>query len=290
MARLLIALALFLAAGCAARPPHEPISVEVLDGSWGSPPRDPSDKSLCIGTYNVHWLDYPRSLRRDLYRLQQDDKTRVDVWCFQEVRPRKDMGELPLTLRALLPGDWHLAIARVNRLSELGSDDWECQVIASRYPIEQAKVLMLDDDPRDKQRAALAACIPIGDTELWVVNTDHAPSFFSSNFANDRQLDRLCQQLKSFDAQQAVVAGDFNCAGNLFRFLGNDAQVRRVDQRLADAGFKSAATTGPTFHAGLIRNRLDRIYVRGAEVARTHIDTRGMGSDHYPVLCRMTLP
>ena len=163
---------------------------------------------------------------------------------------------------------------------------WESQVIASRFPIERVDVWPLDDRGA-KRRVALTARIDVAGRTVLVVNTDHEPSMFAWRDGNRRQARRLADRVWACGNEFVIVAGDFNCAGNLFRLRGNTANVRHVDHALAGAGLTPLATTGPTYRSGLIRSRLDRIYARGLNLIDGAVATTSRGSDHFPVWGRL---
>ena len=227
--------------------------------------------SLTVATYNVHGLRNCAGVRRDLAAL--DD---VLVWCQQEV-PHADGREIESILP---PGAWHVAAIPVN--PDPKRHAWEAQVIASRFPIERVDVWPLDDRGA-KRRVALAAQIDVGGHPVLVVNTDHEPSMLAWRDGNTLQARQLAERVRACGSEIVIVAGDFNCAGNLFRLRGNTANVRHVDHTLAGAGLTPLATSGPTFRSGLLRSRLDRIYARGLNLIGGAVAASSRGSDHFPV-------
>ena len=270
--RILLAIAVFTCTGCAARPRsplQPPVAFTVRAGDVSAHIRDAS--SLTVATYNVPGLRNRTGVRRDLAALDH-----VLVWCLQEV-PYADDREIESILP---PGTWQVAVIPVNR--DPKRRQWESQVIASRFPIERVDVWPLDDG-RAKRRVALTAQIDVAGRTVLVVNTDHEPSMLAWRDGNTRQARRLAERVRTCGEDVAIVAGDFNCAGNLFRLRGNTGNVRHVDHTLAGAGLIPLATTGPTFRSGLIRSRLDRIYARGLNLIDGAVATTSRGSDHFPV-------
>ena len=272
-------------------------AIQMVSLGEGGAPAGGGDGSLVVGTYNVRWLDDRAGVRRAVAALP-----RVNVWCFQELRVRgDDSAAVAAALGPVLPpGRWHVAAARVNRLREIGSDDWEAQAVASRFPIEAARGWVLDASGA-KRRLALVAQADAGGRAVCVVNTDHEPSFFSGRDGNRRQVRRLVARLGRWIAGEpagdgaggggrcVVVAGDFNCAGNFWRGYGNGDHVVRVDRALAPLGLRPAAppARAPTFNAWPLWLRLDRVYARGARVTRSGVGRAGGGSDHVPVWCAL---
>ncbi len=241
---------------------------------------------LTVATYNVHWLSERPMLRRDFHRMRD-----VDVWCLQEVRLKPGDGALRSlegSLSDLLPGHWYGAVVPVNRLRELHSRDWEAQAIVSRIPIVCADVWELDSGG-EKRRVALTALLRIGRREVLVVNTDHEPSFLSWRDGNAVQVRALVERLKSESTPCVVTGGDFNCSGRVFWLQGNDGHIQQIDAAMAEAGATPVHTNGPTFIAGPIHLRLDRLYLRGLHGVAQGVGEWCSGSDHRPVWCRVRI-
>lgn len=235
---------------------------------------------LVVGSYNIHWLSQPAELNATLAKLQQ-----VNVWCLQEVRiAGEDEASTTAALKHILPpGTWHVAVARVNLLRELDSTDWECQVIVSRFPISNVRTFPLDDTGA-KLRVALAADLKVNGQSICVVNTDHEPSFLMWRNRNKLQVEALVTALDSISLSHVVVAGDFNCAGNIWRAYGNGAHVSRLDAALSAIFFNPAIDKSiPTFRTGLLDFVLDRIYLRELYAVEQGIDHESTGSDHFPI-------
>jgi endonuclease/exonuclease/phosphatase family metal-dependent hydrolase len=230
--------------------------------------------SLIVATYNVHGLRNRAGVRRDLAAL--DD---VLVWCLQEV-PYADDRQIESILP---PGTWHVAVIPVNHDAKRRA--WEAQVIASRFPLKLVDVWPLDDHGA-KRRVALAAQIDVGGHPILVVNTDHEPSMLAWRDGNTLQARRLADRVRECGDKFIIVAGDFNCAGNLYRLRGNTAHVRLIDDTLARAGLAPLETTGCTFRSGLVRSRLDRVYARGMQPVAGAVAVASSGSDHFPVRVR----
>ena len=264
-------LTLVICAGCAARPADRSSIVPrllVIDPAATTIPHAPGDE-LTVATYNVHGLRDRDGVRRDLASM--DD---VDVWCFQEFPPSARLEEI-VTL-----GRWHAAIAEVN--------PGEAQVIASRLPLTDVGVWPLDDRGA-KRRAALVARASVSGRSVLVVNTDHEPSFFALRDGNTFQTRRLAERLRAGGPEPTVVGGDFNCAGSLWRFRGNDAHVARVDSTLNEVGFVAPAAREATYRWGLIRSRVDRVYARGLVPLDEGVASDARGSDHRPAWRRFAL-
>jgi endonuclease/exonuclease/phosphatase family metal-dependent hydrolase len=268
--------AMLLCVGCTTAPASrealaEPIQRRIRAHELATPP----SSVLTVATYNVHGLQEVNAIRTDLAKLDH-----VTVWCLQEFTHASG-GEAE---RVLPPGRWYVATIPLNR-DPRHPREWEAQVIASRFPIERVDVWPLDDAGA-KRRVALAARVDVNGCPVLVVNTDHEPSMFAWRNGNAVQVKRLVEHLRRCDEDAVIVAGDFNCSASLFRLTGNTAHARRVDAAMANAGFAPAGAAGTTFHSGIIRSHVDRIYVRGLSREAGAIDTTATGSDHFPVWSR----
>ncbi|HYO09960.1 MAG TPA: endonuclease/exonuclease/phosphatase family protein [Tepidisphaeraceae bacterium] len=264
-------------------------------------------RGLVVASYNLHQMLEPDALRADLAGLAF-----VDVWAMQEVpvpRPgERDDDEEDVQrhrdafrqsmARILPPGTWHLRAVAVNSTGGGGGrgggrrpGGWTCegQVVASRLPIRGSAVWELGGE--GKRRVALAAFIDhprAGDVA--VVNTDHEPGLFSSApgpAGNDAQVARLLDHLSRCD-RPAIVAGDFNPTGLLWRLRTHGRHVARLVRAMADAGL---STTGHgdtvTFRSGPAAMRLDHIFLRDLRWVAGGVATTARGSDHLPVWCEV---
>jgi endonuclease/exonuclease/phosphatase family metal-dependent hydrolase len=268
-----------LGVGCAARPAVRAQLTSPIERTVRSDSSSPLATSLTLATYNVHGLLKRDAIRRDLARLDA-----VTVWCLQEFPYAAD-GDVESILP---PGRWYVATIPLNR-ERPNARDWESQVIASRYPIEGAQVWPLDDGGA-KRRVALTASIRANGRTVRIVNTDHEPSIFAWRDGNRVQVRRLVERLRACDDETVLVAGDFNCSGNVFRLLGNSGHARRIDAAMRDAGFTSVGAGGTTFRSGVIHAHLDRIYARQVYQSAGAIAATATGSDHLPVWIRFGMP
>jgi CPA2 family monovalent cation:H+ antiporter-2 len=274
-----------LAVGCqSTHPVHIAPVVRMFTVDDQQPTRS-AGESITVGSYNVHWLGNSSALGDDLKRLD-----RVDVWCFQEVRvaPSIADGSCPDGLKAILPpGRWYGAIAAVNPLSEINSADQESQVIISRLPIKSTSIWTLDTTG-EKQRVALTASLDLGGNELMLINTDHAPTFLSVGDENTHQVAALVDRLSHEPTSSVLVAGDFNCAGNLWRLRGNHRNANQVTKQMRSASFQSVCLDDPTFAPA--RLTIDRMYARNLPCLNCGIDNSATGSDHFPIWSTLRLP
>jgi endonuclease/exonuclease/phosphatase family metal-dependent hydrolase len=237
-----------------------------------SSPHEP----FTLATYNVHGLVQRDAIRRDLATLDG-----VTVWCLQEFPHASDRD-----IESILPpGRWYVATRPLNR----ERSTWESQVIASRFPIDRVEIWPLDDGGA-KRRAALTARANVNGRLIRIVNTDHEPSIFAWRDGNRVQVRRLIERLRSCDEDAVLVAGDFNCSGNVFRLISNSGHTRKIDAAMAEAGFTSVGPTGTTFRRGILRARLDRMYARQIDRPQSAIATKARGSDHLPVWTRFDVP
>jgi endonuclease/exonuclease/phosphatase family metal-dependent hydrolase len=267
--------AALLCVGCAAAPAsREPLAKPIQQTVRPSQSSQPSPL-LTVGTYNVHGLQRADAVRNDLAKLDH-----VTVWCLQEY-PHASGGEAE---RILPPGRWYVATIPVN-CEPRHPREWEAQVIASRFPIERVEVWPLDNGGA-KRRVALAVRVDVNGRKVLVVNTDHEPSMFAWRNGNALQVKRLTEHLHNCGDEPVVVAGDFNCSASLFRLSSNTSHVRQVNAAMANVGFAPATARGATFHFGIARANVDRIYVRNLSPDAGAIDSTAAGSDHFPVWSR----
>lgn len=242
---------------------------------------------LAIATWNVHWQDQPADLARTIGRMGA-----VDVWCLQEVRidARADAEAVIDAVDDLLPpGRWHVAAIPLNRLRERASDDWESQVIASRFPLTDVTVANTEDRPGAKRRVMLSAAIQVGAQPIRIVNVDHEPSYFSFTDHSRRQSLAAATALSLADGVPTVVADDFNTAGNLWRLRGNENTVASLDALMSQTSFRPAMATTDTFRRGWASLCLDRIYTSGVTVTRAGVQKSAVASNHRPVWCMIDL-
>jgi endonuclease/exonuclease/phosphatase (EEP) superfamily protein YafD len=88
-----------------------------------------------------------------------------------------------------------------------------------------------------------------------------------------------------------IVGGDFNTCGNLWRLRSSAADAARAHRLLSQTGLAPAldSTAEPTFFAGVVRGRLDDLYVRALAVENARICRESRGSDHRPLACEVRL-
>jgi endonuclease/exonuclease/phosphatase family metal-dependent hydrolase len=251
----------------------------------------PAVATLKVATYNLNHLENLAGLREDIARVD------ADVWFFQELRiaPQSD-GEAPQSLRQLLPpGAWNVVIVRVNRLHETGDEqsDTEAQAIATRLPILRSEVWPLErgKDRSLRRRCALAVRAQIGGREVLLVNADLAPEYLAfEGDGRERYLKSLLHQLPAADDAPAIIGGDFNTCGNLWRFRSSRSDALVAHSFMSQAGFTPALDRAdPTFSVGIIDGRLDDLYVRGCDATNAAVDHKSRGSDHRPLVCQVHL-
>ncbi len=262
----------------------------------GHPPGE-----ITVGTYNVHWFDDIRALAEDLSDLRF-----VDAWAFQEVpgsppdtgedsetRPREFLPAAEELLDILPEGLWYGLYVPVNVLVERPGDRWESQVIVSRFPIARYCVWELGH-AGTKRRVAVAAWLKVGPGDVLFVNTDHeVSSLFAGPADRMRQVRGLLARMEPPRREPAILAGDFNSAGNLLWGTSNAEEVGELRQVMARRGFVFPADDRgekPTFHSTFLARRLDHIFVRGLEILAWGIPDGAGGSDHYPLWCRVRAP
>ena len=250
----LLSLILLLAAGCAV----------------SNAPQLPAD--LTAATYNLRGLSAPQKLRDDFRLLAS-----VDIWAFQEVNVDAD-GLAPLA-ELLPPGPWWGVGAVVNGT--------EAQAIVSRWPITAATVWPLKSTG-PKRRAALVATVDAPGGPVAVVCVDVGPTWLDPAAGGDLAAASLVARLREeLPDGPAVVMGDFNTAGNLWRLRSSGADARRLRKVMASVGFfpcEAASGGAITYRGGLLRLTLDHAFARGLTVLDAAPSRRARGSDHLPLV------
>ena len=253
-------LILLLAAGCAIP----------------NAPRRPAD--FTAATYNVRDLSAPAKLRGDFRLLKS-----VDLWAFQEVRVDAD-GLAPLA-ELLPPGKWWGVCAVVNGT--------EAQAVVSRWPITAATAWPLTSTG-PKRRVALVATVETPGWPITVVCVDVGPTWLDPTAGGDAAAASLAARLREeLPDGPAVVLGDFNTAGNLWRLRSSAADARRLRATMVAAGFVpcEAASGGGlnriTYRGGILRLTLDHAFAHGLTVLDAAPFRRARGSDHLPLVVRL---
>ncbi len=207
----------------------------------------------------------------------------MDLWAFQEVKVDVD-GLAPLT--ALLPpGPWWGVAAVVN--------GEEAQAIVSRWPITAVAVWPLKS-AGPKRRAALVATVDAPGGPVAVVCVDVGPTWLDPNAGGDAAAESLVERLREeLPTGPALVLGDFNTAGNLWRLRPSGADARRLRGVMASADFvpceaaSGGGLSGITYRGGLLRLALDHAFVRGLAVLDAAPFVAAEGSDHLPLVVRL---
>jgi endonuclease/exonuclease/phosphatase (EEP) superfamily protein YafD len=232
---------------------------------------------ITVGTYNLHQQQNAAGLQKDLDRID------ADVWLFEEVRVtgRGGVDEL----RALLPSpdSWNIALVRVN--PRKGAV--EAQAIATKMAIDRAEIWPLPSARR--RRCALAIRAHVGGHDILLVDTDHEPRYFTFSIAHDPQLHALADRLGNSPESAVIVGGDFNTCGNFWHMRSSRSDAAFAQSILSEKGYRPAIETpAVTFSAGLVRGYLDQIFVRGLVVVDAHVVTDARGSDHLPLVARLS--
>ena len=264
-------LLLLLATGCAAPCAAPPIRLLTfhLDGP-------PAAGPPIAATYNLRDLHSPSKLKADFRRLAD-----VNLWALQEVKV-EDNDLRPLT-DLLPPGGWHGVAAMVNRA--------EAQAVLSRWPITSTQVWPLGT-VGGKRRVALVAQTDAPGGPVTVVCVDIGPSWLDRRAGGDAALDQLIARLRDLPAGRAVVMGDFNSAGNLWRLRSSGADAAHIQAAMRGAGFapcEAASGTSSrriTYRGGPFRLALDHAFTRGFDNPTAAPFADATGSDHLPLVVR----
>jgi endonuclease/exonuclease/phosphatase family metal-dependent hydrolase len=234
----------------------------------------------CV-TYNIH-SGVGVDRRYDLQRIRRVlDEARADVICLQEVncgswRPGHDD-----QVRALAQGlEATPSFCAVRREAQGAFG----MAVISRFPVVQRQEYDLSygrsREPRYCQRVDLAVA---PERVLHVFNCHLGLAVRERRFQRDRMLSDAV--LLGEDLRHPVILmGDFN-----------DSPISVVHRRLrahfTDAFTAAGRRWGPTFKAGPVPLRLDRIYCsRNIRVLDCRVRNDGLGrvaSDHLPVVAAL---
>lgn len=227
------------------------------------------------GSYNLYGLRNPQELKNDLKALSF-----VDIWAFQEVEGTFTEKTRQKILTILPEGKWYLHFEKVNRTND---QNWEGQVIASKYPFENIEILELDHTG-EKQRVAVIANFKSEDGKIFsFVNTDHEVDIFKLDF-NDRK-----KQLKSLvdhfeqTHHATIITGDFNTTGGA-------QEITATEKIMLQANFSRIKSNNDpvTFEKFLIKKELDHFFTRGIQSTKRFKLNSRKGSDHYPIYIQVS--
>ncbi|HTO69836.1 MAG TPA: endonuclease/exonuclease/phosphatase family protein [Myxococcota bacterium] len=239
-------------------------------------PSDPHPEAgpngvLEVATYNVHRFSGPGGGRRWAPELARAviGELATDVIALQEVlRPFEEEDPLPGIANAL---GLYLAFVstRVHRRGELGN------AILSRWPLTSVFALDLSFS-RLEQRSAIAAQFARDASRVSIVATHLA--------LVDRTRQRQVQSLLDHPQLQGptVLLGDMNAWRKC-------PATRRLEHELTQHHNTEWPATWPAARPVLA---LDRVYARGARVARVrthHTAAARRASDHLPVVATVDL-
>ncbi len=284
------ALLLGAAVGCGSRGPRDYVPTAERFTLRGE--RVPqNDQTLTVATFNLRGMSMPQLLAEDLRQLPA-----IDVWLFQEV-PVPPLGE-PLQptidkLRALLPvGDWQGVVARMNP-DDVDGNGWEGQATLSRLPISGDAQLWPLETSGPKRRRALSVIVETSVGLVQIVNTDHEVSFLDPTYGNQKQTSSLVARLRRNAEQPAIVGGDFNSAGNAFRWRTSTKDVSQIVDELDGAGFsplpdRANAQAAPTYKLLFAGVQIDHLFSRKLDCLEWESPVAS-GSDHRPVWARYRL-
>ncbi|MEX2204661.1 MAG: endonuclease/exonuclease/phosphatase family protein [Myxococcota bacterium] len=240
-------------------------------------PADPRESpgptgSLEVATYNVHRWSGPRGGNAWAPEMAAEVIAELDsdVIALQEaLRPFEAEDPLPALADSL---GLYLAFAstRVHRRGELGN------AILSRWPLTSVFTLDLSFS-RLERRSAIAAQF---------ARDEHHVSIVATHLALvDRTRERQVRQLLDHPQLQGptVLLGDMNAWRRC-------PATRRLEDELTQLHHNEAWP--PTWPAARPVLALDRVYARGARVARVrthHSEAARRASDHLPVVATVDL-
>jgi endonuclease/exonuclease/phosphatase family metal-dependent hydrolase len=233
----------------------------------------PMERSIRVATYNVHrWTGLNGRSDPDPARACfVISELEADVIALQEVlRPREE--EDPLEKLADVLG-LHMAFAatRPHRLGDLGN------AILSRWPVREVSKLELTPSRLERRAAVMARFEGDGGT-VGLVATHLA----LVDRTRHRQVTELLEH-PHLRSGPAILVGDMNAWRQC-------KATRALEDALTGHGNLDWPASFPAAAPVLA---LDRIYVRGARVARVeaHLSAAARrASDHLPVIAEVELP
>lgn len=240
--------------------------------------------SVTVGTYNLHNLENPSGLKKDLLQLNF-----VDVWGFQEVMFYGNevdpdfTSSLPTSAKYLIAVPIAIVTPEISRR--------EGHAIASRYPIESTGLIPLEANT-PKPRSALFAVINIENKRILFVNTDHDVDFFNIGYWERRKnVESLLKGIRQLNFNGPVVlVGDFNTADSYKNWSQNSSGAHEV--RLTQNDFLQDGWTTPSSYESEpytlkqfgVTQQLDHFFLKGIEgfTPWSRFNER-IGSDHFPL-------
>jgi endonuclease/exonuclease/phosphatase family metal-dependent hydrolase len=293
------ALALLLLAACGldTGPPAEWTATSTIDGDLAaeqepppSPPSVPatSGQVLRVVTYNVHLGGEPELMAAEI--RANPALAAADVFLLQEQESYPtESATRARRLATLLELGWIYVPGRRQ------GDGTHGLAIMSRFPIEDAAIMVLPATEDWKRRIAIRADIVVGTLRIPVVDV-HLETRINIT-------DRILQLRPAvLDLPpDVIVAGDFNTNPFLWeegevpilptaQIVDTD-QAPILDDYMRGLGFATpAAGVGPTQRQYGVDSRLDAIFARGFAASTAQVERGLTASDHWPVWVDLTLP
>lgn len=236
---------------------------------------------LRVVTWNVH-LGADPTLLADQIR-GNPALASADLFLFQEEEAYPGEGSTRASRLAA-----RLGLAWIYVPGRMKGEGTHGLAMMSRYPLDQAALMMLPATDDWKPRIAIFAEVVVGAVRVPVVDV-HLETRIN---VTDRILQLRPAVIDLPDA--AIVAGDVNTNPYLWEEgevpLVPTAQIVDTDQApvlddyMRQIGFATpAADVGPTHRMYGIESRLDAIFVRGFAASTATVERGVVGSDHWPV-------
>jgi len=219
----------------------------------------------------------------------------ADVLLLQEIESFREEGaSRARTLAEIL--QWNFVYAPARRQERKGRMGTHGLAILSRFPLQDIQIISLPQynlRVNTRRRIALAAIVnlPGGALRLYNLHLD-------TRINAGQRLEQLRPVVEAAQAETApvvVIGGDFNTnpfrwAASLFPWFRSN-QAKAVDNYMAESGFSTPLRkSGSTARRGILRFRLDALYVKGTGVRGHGVERSAKGSDHYPLWVDLAWP
>lgn len=246
----------------------------------------PLPASIRVVSYNIRWRG-GEDLRKLIELFKSDAEIgRAGIIGLQEVdRNKRRTGNVNTAKQMAEELGMYYAWAAPPPppVNDVEQEEETGVAILSAYPLIEAKRLVLPNEgPGGRRRAALGATIKIGDRSVRVYSV-HA-EIRMSNKKRLEQFKAVLDDLQNNHAKvkHAIVLGDFNT------LMGKDvdATTKLFTTANFSTPFSSDLATWKTF---LLKLKLDWFWLRGLRATAFGIDKKIGLSDHWPLWSTLTL-
>jgi len=241
-----------------------------------------NSSQIRIVSFNVHYAKKPSSIAQAI--LANSKLAAADVILLQEVeyhlaegRGRADKIAENLSMECVY------APARIR-----GANGTHGLAVLSRLPVLEVEIVPLPFFRlafRSRRRIALRVVVETSSGPVQIYNV-HLDTTINAAHRLD-QLRAVIENFQNHTQLPTVIAGDFNTIQA--RFLMRKVPIFFADQRkkitayLSQHGYSTRRIRGYTMKQGLIRFRLDGIYVNGPQIVDSGVERSVKISDHAPI-------